>query len=242
MLNKKNPLAEDLAWLDYQEKFSDKYDALNYSKSVQALAMRASHKLLEKEYGKNVHFDKVLEIGGGTGEHLSFVQHTFNHYFLTDCNQKMLDIAKQTLSNQYNNRIEFDLQIGQNLSYLDNTFDRVVASHVLEHINEPHLVLKEWVRVLKHGGVLSIVIPTDPGLAWRLGKHFGPRKNAIAQGIAYDYVMAREHVNSCHNLIAILRHYFPKAKDAWWPFPIPSIDINLFFVCHVIVHKEEDKI
>ena len=77
-------------------------------------------------------------------------------------------------------------------------------------------------------------------MAWRLGRHFGPRKNAIAQGIAYDYVMAREHVNSCNNLIAILRHYFPESKEAWWPFPIPSIDLNLFFAFHATLDKQED--
>lgn len=104
----------------------------------------------------------------------------------------------------------------------------------------PHLALKEWRRVLKHGGVISILIPTDPGLAWRLGRHFGPRKNAIARGIAYDYVMAREHVNSCNNLIALLRHYFPGSKEAWWPFPIASIDLNLFFAFHATVDKRED--
>jgi SAM-dependent methyltransferase len=101
------------------------------------------------------------------------------------------------------------------------------------------LALKEWFRVLKPGGVLSILIPTDPGLAWRLGRNLGPRKNAIKQGIAYDYVMAREHVNSCNNLIAILRHYFPKAEEAWWPTPIPSIDLNLFFAFHTVIDKVE---
>jgi len=73
-----------------------------------------------------------------------------------------------------------------------------------------------------------------------MGRHFGPRKNAIALGIAYDYVMALEHVNSCNNLIAILRHYFSEAKEAWWPFPIASIDLNLFFAFHATIKKQEN--
>jgi len=123
------------------------------------------------------------------------------------------------------------------LSYDDNSFDRIIAAHVLEHIYYPHLVLKEWRRVVKDGGVISIVIPTDPGVAWRLGRHFGPRKNAISQGIDYDYIMAREHINSCNNLISLIQYYFTERKEAWWPFPIVSIDLNLFFVCHVVVNK-----
>jgi phosphatidylethanolamine/phosphatidyl-N-methylethanolamine N-methyltransferase len=93
--------------------------------------------------------------------------------------------------------------------------------------------------VLKDGGTLSILIPTDPGMAWRLGRHLGPRRNAIAQGIAYDYVMAREHVNSCNNLVALLRHYFPRSRESWWPLRVPSIDLNLFFAFHAKVVKQE---
>jgi len=129
------------------------------------------------------------------------------------------------------------MQTGSHLDYSDNTFDRLLATHVLEHIYQPHLALKEWLRVIKPGGVLSILIPTDPGLAWRLGRHLGPRKQAMAKGIPYDYIMAREHVNSCHNLVALLRYYFSDAKEAWWPFPVPSIDLNLFFAFHAVVKK-----
>jgi len=87
--------------------------------------------------------------------------------------------------------------------------------------------------------VLSILIPTDPGVAWRLGRHFGPRRNAISLGIPYDYVMAREHVNSCNNLIALIRHYFPNRNEAWWPFHVPSIDLNLFYSCNAVVNKKD---
>lgn len=230
---------EDKAWLDYRAKFSEVYDDSNYSSPLQSSVMRASHRLVEKDYDHQTHFGRVVEIGAGTGAHLPFVRHTFEDYILTDLDPKTLDVAKQKLTDGYVGRVGFEAQTGTGLAYPDNTFDRLVATHVLEHIYQPHLALKEWYRVVKDGGVLSILIPTDPGLAWRLGRRMGPRKNAIAQGIAYDYVMAREHVNSCNNLIAILRHYFPEAKEAWWPLPVPSIDLNLFFGFNATVSKTE---
>ena len=230
---------EDKAWIDYRERFSEVYDNSNYSSPLQSLVMRASHKLVEKAYGEQDSFSKVVEIGAGTGEHLPFIRHQFDEYVLTDLDPKTLDVAKKKLTGSYDSRVKFETQTGNRLSYADGAFDRVIATHVLEHIYHPHLALKEWFRVLRHGGVLSILIPTDPGLAWRLGRHLGPRKSAIKQGIAYDYVMAREHVNSCNNLIAILRHYFPQAKEAWWPTPIASIDLNLFFAFHTVVDKAE---
>jgi len=227
---------EDKAWIEYCDKFYEVYDELNYSSPLQSSIMRASHKLVEKAYDDKTYFGRVLEVGAGTGEHFQFVRHRFDEYTLTDLDPKILEVAKTKLSCTHDGKVGFEVQTGNRLVYSDNTFDRLVATHVLEHIYQPHLVIKEWCRVLKQGGVLSVLIPTDPGVAWRLGRHLGPRKNAIAQGIAYDYVMAREHVNSCNNLIAILRHYFPKSKEAWWPLPIPSIDLNLFFAFHATVN------
>lgn len=201
--------------------------------------MRASHRLTEKHFRGVDHFAKVLEISAGTGEHLSFVRHGFDQYVLTDLDAKALEVANRKLNGRYGNKLLLEKQSGEGLSYADNSFDRLIATHVLEHIFQPHFVLKEWSRVIKNGGILSILIPTDPGVAWRLGRHLGPGENTIAQGIAYDYMMAREHVNSCNNLTALIRHYFPDRTEAWWPFPIPSIDLNLCFVCHAVVRKSE---
>jgi ubiquinone/menaquinone biosynthesis C-methylase UbiE len=226
---------EDRDWLDYRARFADVYDESNYSGLLQSGVMRASHRLTEKRFHEQTYFEKVLEIGAGTGEHLGFVRHRFDQYVISDLDAKTLEVARKKLSDKFGNKLLFETQSGGELSYADNSFDRLIATHVLEHIYQPHLAIKEWRRVVKHGGVLSILIPTDPGIAWRLGRHLGPRRNAMAQGIAYDYVMAREHVNSCNNLIALLRHYFPERTEAWWPFPIPAIDLNLFFVCHAQV-------
>ena len=232
-------LNEDQAWLDYRARFADVYDESNYASPLQSAVMRASHRLTEKNFKDHDHFAKVLEIGAGTGEHLGFVRHTFDQYILSDLDAKTLEVSKRKLNDKLSDKLKFETQCGEGLSYADNSFDRLIATHVLEHIYQPHLALKEWARVVKNGGVLSILIPTDPGMAWRLGRHLGPRKNAIAQGIDYDYVMAREHVNSCNNLIALLRHYFPNRTESWWPIPVPSIDLNLFFVCHAVVSKEK---
>lgn len=230
---------EDQAWLDYRARFADVYDESNYASPLQSAVMRASHRLVEKHFQAQDHFSKVLEIGAGTGEHLGFVRHSFDQYVLTDLDKKTLEVAQHKLNGKFDNKLLYETQSAEGLSYPDNSFDRLIATHVLEHIYQPHLALKEWRRVVKNGGVISILIPTDPGVAWRLGRHLGPRNNAIAQGIEYDYVMAREHVNSCNNLIALLRHYFPDRTEAWWPLPVPSIDLNLFFVFHAVVNKVE---
>jgi len=228
---------EDPAWLDYRAKFSKVYDEANYSSPLQSAVMRSSHRLIECEFNAQDHFGRVLEVGAGTGEHLNFVKHGFSQYVLSDLDSNTLSVAQQKNAGKHDGKVLFEAQSGLKLSYAENEFDRLIATHVLEHINQPHIALKEWRRVVKDGGQMSILIPTDPGIAWRLGRHFGPRRSAIAQGIAYDYVMAREHVNSCINLLALIRHYFPVRKESWWPFPVPSVDLNLFFACHITIKK-----
>jgi phosphatidylethanolamine/phosphatidyl-N-methylethanolamine N-methyltransferase len=228
---------EDQAWLDYRQRFAGLYDQANYSSPLQAWVMRAGHRLAEKPFGPEKHFGRVLEIGAGTGEHYAFVRHAAEQYILSDSDPEALAVARRKLPESSPEKLGFELQSAQQLSHPEQSFDRVIATHILEHINQPHLALKEWRRVVKDSGTLIVLIPTDPGIAWRLGRRLGPRRNAIAQSITYDHVMAREHVNLCANLITLLRHYFPSSLESWWPFPIPSVDLNLNFAFHAVVRR-----
>ena len=125
---------DDKAWIEYREKFSELYDNSNYSSPLQSLVMRSSHKLVEKAYSEQMHFGHVLEVGAGTGEHLPFVRHTFDKYILADLDHKTLEVAKIKLAETYGWRVGFEAQTGDSLAYADNTFDRLVTTHVLEHI------------------------------------------------------------------------------------------------------------
>ena len=56
----------------------------------------------------------------------------------------------------------FDLLDGDALymaEVADETYDFVYSSHCLEHMPEVPLALRNWVRILKKGGVLYFVVP-----------------------------------------------------------------------------------
>jgi len=46
----------------------------------------------------------------------------------------------------------------------DESFDAVVASHVIEHLKQPFLMLDETFRVLKPGGLVYLECPSDRSL------------------------------------------------------------------------------
>ena len=104
---------------------------------------------------------------------------------------------------------------------------------MLEHVVNPHDVLREWSRVIRPGVALSLMLPCDPGFAWRPGRCFGVRSRAENAGIDYDYRMAREHVNSIFNLVTFIRYQIAERQETWWPIRVPFADLNLIYTVNI---------
>jgi len=211
------------------------YERENYERGLAGFVLLNSHKLIEKAYDENVTFARVLEVGAGSGIHVKLVRHKFDEYVMTDGTAEMTDQLRTVARQLGDPRIVVAEENACRLSFPDRSFDRLIATHVLEHLPSPEIVVEEWRRVLKPGGLLSIVLPCDPGLAWRLGRMLGPRAAGLRRGLDYDYVMALEHVNSITNLLAILRHHFNDRSEYWWPTHLPQSDINLIYAVNIRV-------
>ena len=153
---------------------------------------------------------------------------------MSDAGDEILSSAK--IPDSLSQKVEICQADATALQYPDDSFDRLIATHVLEHLAQPELVLQEWVRVIRPGGVLSIILPCDPGIAWRIGRAFGPRKAGKRAGLPYDYYMAVEHINSIHNLEKIIDALFPEKRIRWWPFRfIPIHDVNLIYAVNISI-------
>ena len=109
----------------------------------------------------------------------------------------------------------------------------------MEHIPFPDIFLKKTFKLLKNGGVMSISLPTDPGFLWRLGRLYNKlfiiKKNLNISSLDYDYMNSIEHINSCFNLLSIIKYNFRKKLiENYLPFKIKLIDLNLFYNVHIV--------
>ena len=205
-----------------------KYNSHLYS-GLLGYLMNYCHKKLEIFKKKN-NYDKILEVGAGSAPHLKYLTHSYNEYHIAETSDYASDFFKQNL----NNKIKFTKYDGKKLPYDNEFFDRIIISHCLEHILSPEEFIFEMMSKLKKGGVLSISLPTDPGIAWRLGRMFirlfSIKRTYNISGEEYQYINATEHVNSIFNLISIIRYHFKGTIDErFYPFLIKSPDLNLFY-------------
>jgi len=213
------------------KKLTSLYDTHIY-KGINGVAMRYCHRKLECFKGKE-NYDNVLEIGPGTVSHIDYVKHKFTKYYIVDTSEEAIKFYEN------DRRINVVLYDGIKLPFENNFFDRIIISHVLEHIVDPENFLFEMMNKLTKDGLLSISLPTDPGLLWRLGKLFTKyitiKKTYKISPKEYDYMTATEHINSIFNLISIIRYNFEDQVDEYFlPLKIKSVDFNLFYNVHIV--------
>ena len=89
----------------------------------------------------------------------------------------------------------------------DNTVDEVYASHVLEHLPFGNKALEEWLRVLKPGGMLTVVVPDINGI-YMMSQHHGTWG-------AYGQPIDETYVNAAAFGASLLSELIPEMKDLY---------------------------
>ena len=216
-----------------KEEFNNlasKYNTHLYT-GLYGYVMRYCHRQLEN-FKRKKKYPKVLEIGAGNAPHLDYLRHEYEEYFIAETSSYAMDFYKGMKNVK---AYSYD---GINLPFEDNFFDRIIISHCLEHTSEPEKLLFEAMSKLKNGGVLSISLPTDPGLLWRLGrlfiKYFIVNRTYNISKEEYEYINATEHINSIFTLINLIRYNFKNQIEEYYlPFRIKLLDVNLFYIVHI---------
>jgi len=176
-------------------------------------------------------FRRVLEVGSGKGEHLDFVKHGFEEYLMVDLKKTVLN-AKWGLDG----RIKAIEGNAESLPFQADEFDRVIATCLLHHVENPEKVLNEISRVLSRDGVCTIFLSCDPGLAVRILRRITTARSAKSKGFqGYNLMIAREHRNHFGSLFEIAKFVFREReiKVKYYPFGLGSWNLNGYAILTV---------
>lgn len=124
----------------------------------------------------------LLDLGCGEGRHAITACLRENLVSVgVDLNLKDLNTAKERFApfaDNGNTTLIIAAANGQTLPFAGNTFDRVICSEVLEHIENYEQVISEILRVTKPGGLLAVSVPRfgPEWVCWKLSSGYHQAK------------------------------------------------------------------
>lgn len=137
------------------------YDKYNSKNPVVRYIMGNFFKSMEKLIG-SLEYNSVFDAGCGEGNVTSFIYKIRRKIKIEamDISEKVINEAKQNLPN-----IKFHCGSITNIDRESNSYDLVVASEVLEHLEAPEIAMGEIFRISKK--YVFISVPNEP--VWRIG-------------------------------------------------------------------------
>ncbi|MBJ6118077.1 class I SAM-dependent methyltransferase [Pontibacter sp. BT310] len=101
-----------------------------------------------------IDFERVLEIGCGTGKNTVWLQENATQVTAVDFSEEMLAKAKEKITSE---KVEFkQAYITRSWSFVDGKYDLVTFSLVLEHIEHLDHIFEQVADVLSTGGYVYI--------------------------------------------------------------------------------------
>lgn len=168
--------------------------------------------------------DKILEIGAGAGFALNHINTDNHKYFPLDISTHNLKRVKENTEGDIY-PISGDVF---NLPFPSDSFDFILLSEVLEHLNDPLLALKEIQRVLKTSGSFIVSVPYNETISYQMCIHCNKPTPTNAHLHSFDVNKLEKLVKSagltsiktskCLSKAANRLHFNLLAKS--FPFPL----------------------
>lgn len=104
---------------------------------------------------------RILDVGAGVGDAKKFIDPLGGRtrWTAVEGNPLRAEVCRTLGYSEV--LVDLDLE-HQPLPYADGSFEVVIASHVLEHLENAEAALRDWHRVLAPGGALLIGVPMHP--------------------------------------------------------------------------------
>lgn len=214
--------------------YENHYSKVNITTRDGSFVKNVFHGLLERRFKSNDKL-RILEVGCNKGEHLAYVASDYSSYVMTDIREI------RDSGNQLSDKVTFIQASVESLPFEDSFFDRVVSTCVFHHVENPEKGFGEVRRVLKDRGTFSLMLPNDPGLAYRVFRFLTSGMNAWKLGISKESRLAhaREHRNHYLSLMVMLKAVFQNDRVSafYFPFGLPIYDLSLLSVFTIRIEK-----
>lgn len=179
-------------------------------------------KIFKKDQNKKRHW-KTLEIGGGLGSHISYENLKIQSYTI-------LELCSQLVSAFKDRYPHMDGVVGdcQKPYAKKDSFDRIIAIHVLEHLPNLPEAIRQMHRVLTRGGVAHVVIPCEGSLAYMVCRKISAeRLFHKLYHMDYNWFIKSEHINLPDEIMEEIEKYFVIKYKRYFPIPIPFKFCNI---------------
>lgn len=122
--------------------------------------------------------NNLLEIGSGIGNISELLLNHFSTVSLSDLRTEYCEMLEQKFSsNAHLKNIHLidlsEKDFEQKYHSLQNSFDTIIASNVVEHIEDDHLAIRNCKSMLHKGGRLVVLVPAYPWLYNSFDKELG---------------------------------------------------------------------
>ena len=166
-----------------------------------------------KKYAKKSSF--ILDVGSSTGTNLKMLEDgKYNNYIGIDISNNAIKLSKKR---------GFKIRKGNilNIPYPNGTFDFIIASDILEHIDNDKKGFNEIFRVLKKGGFCIITVPMNKYL-------WGPQDKISHHKRRYSIESLKKLINHKeeNNFKVIKSHYFNFIL--FFPILVTRLILNAF--------------
>ena len=104
------------------------------------------------------------------------------------------------------------------LPFADSSFDRVITSEVLEHIEADTTAIKEFARVLKPGGTFAATVPTwlPEKINWMLSDEYHAPKSVGGHVRIYSATELKAKLRSAGLTVTGSHHAHALHSPYWW--------------------------